>query len=245
MYFGTPIDLGFGFKSFFKKVGHGVAKGARAAERGAVKGTKAAGRGAARVSKKTGLTRVGKVAFKAGVLPLRVMALGLELAFKVATRPIRSRLNTLKDRRARKLAWDRRRATTPTVAERAEARAWAKHMLNHEYRPLGYMLAYLSGADPAAGALGDAAFGAFGEPITASILASIPVLIGLSTTVLNKTVANKQAPINPQGTSPTAPARPLPPRRRRADRSPIPKPPAMAAMTTMMAATMTPTPKEH
>jgi hypothetical protein len=94
----------------------------------------------------------------------------------VALKPLRTRLNTLKDRRAKKIAFDKRRSTVPTVAERAQARKDVKAYLSAK-GPHGKMLSYLAGPDyyDGLGVVGydDAAIAAVATALTASLVKMI------------------------------------------------------------------------
>jgi hypothetical protein len=129
------------------------------------------------------VTGAAKSFVKAGLEPVRGGAqltkhaakTGLQVTKAVtdlALRPLRGKLNTLKDRRAKKLAWDKRRSTLPTVAERAQARKDVKGMLASK-GPHGKMMAWLAGGPMFAGELGvvgydDAALAAIATALTAS-----------------------------------------------------------------------------
>ena len=91
----------------------------------------------------------------------------------LALKPIRSRLGTLKDRRAKLLAWNKRRSRVPTTVEKAQARKDVKSMLSSK-GPHGKMLAWLAGPT-FAGELGvvgydDAALAAIATALTASLV---------------------------------------------------------------------------
>lgn len=125
------------------------------------------------------------------------------------TAPIRDRVHKLRDRRAKKIAWDSRKSTTPTPAEQAQAKAWTKAHLKKQ-GPHGEVLQLFAGVDP--GFLGIAGFGAaqLGDPVTLSIIAaSIPVFMALMNSVLKKANASGEAPANPAaGGGAAAPAAP-------------------------------------
>jgi hypothetical protein len=193
--------LGFSITSPFKKIGHAVAKGARAT-----------GHAAVAVGKTT-----GHVAIKAGKTVAKYDP-GTRLAIyttkklgNLALAPVRHRIDRLKDRRAKKLAWDRRKSKEPTAAERAEARAWTKSYLK-KHPPHGTMLALLAGPpgffDPDPAMLGVA-------PAVAA--AAVPVLIALMDRLLGKASASGQAPSNP-------------------GEAPLPSPEQVAAVTNAAAA---------
>lgn len=248
MILGSPprdpvmVDLGFSLNpiSAIKKgasaVGHGVVSAGKAtvsAGKAVGRGTKTAGKAVAHTTVSAGkavghgATVAGKaVAHNAGTVAklavLPVVTLNkyvLSPVLKVALSPVRSKINTLKDRRARKLAWDRRKSKTPNEAEKREAQSWAKSHMRGQTPPLGLMLSLLAGP-PSMGALGDAGdfdiellgttqIGALGEPATATIAASVPALLALITAILSRTSKSGEAPIDPSaGAAPEAPIAP-------------------------------------
>ncbi|MBV8722257.1 MAG: hypothetical protein JO277_08915 [Candidatus Eremiobacteraeota bacterium] len=166
--------LGFSVTSPFRAVGRGVAKGAKAT---------------GRVTKK-----YGKYAVEATNPELAVMAVAGKKLASWALTPVRHRVQRLKDRRAVKLAWDRRKSKTPTDAEKKEARDWTKHYLNR-HPPHGPALALLAGPSffgPSAESI------LLGEVVTAAtVSASVPVLIALMNHLLGKAHASGEAPANP------------------------------------------------
>lgn len=108
------------------------------------------------------------------------------------TAPIRNRVHKLRDRRARKLAWDNRHSKTPTPAENAQAKSWTKSHLKHQ-GPHGELLALFAGPMPML--LGDAQLG---DPATISLIAaSIPVFMALMNKILHKADASGEAPADP------------------------------------------------
>lgn len=125
------------------------------------------------------------------------------------TAPIRNRVHKLRDRRAAKLAWDRRKSKTPNAAEKAEAKSWTKSHLKAQ-GPHGEVLQLFAGVDTSF--LGIAGFGAvqLGDPATISLIAaSIPVFMALMNAVLKKADASGQAPADPtKGGGGAAPAAP-------------------------------------
>lgn len=130
---------------------------------------------------------VAKVAAVA-VAPMTVAAaMAAKAAFNLITRPLRSKVNTLKSQRALKLARDRRGPRAiPTNPEKVEAKNWTKAKLKSQ-GPHGLLLALLAGPpDMDMGYPGFGEFGALGvDPATtAAITASIPIL----TSVLNKLI---------------------------------------------------------
>ena len=174
MLLGRPISDGFGFSlnpfHYVKKAAHDIVHPLDTAK------------GAA--------TAVGH-AIKVGVIK------PFEWVASKVTAPIRSRVHKLRDRRAGKLAWDRRKSRTPNAAEKAEAKAWTKSHLKHQ-GPHGEVLQLFAGVD--SGFLGVAGFGAaqFGDPATISLIAaSIPVFMALMNSVLKKASASGEAPADP------------------------------------------------
>jgi len=195
-------ELGFGFKSFVKKVG-GAAKGVVkttvvAPTKFAVKKTlveptkivaKSTGRmvtGTAQAAGKLAkgdVTGAGKSFVKASLEPVRggaeLTTHAAKTAYQaskavtdLALKPIRSRLGTLKDRRAKLLAWNRRQSKVPTTAEKAQARKDVKAHLSSK-GPHGKMLSWLAGPT-FAGELGvvgydDAALAAIATALAASL----------------------------------------------------------------------------
>lgn len=134
------------------------------------------------------LKKVGKGVLKVAKVAAMPVAFVSVAAFKLATKPIRSKLSTLKKRRALKLAWDRRRSTTPTPAENAEARTWAKASLRRK-GPHGVILATLAGDDALFGdALGIA---------PAAIVAAAPVLLKVLDLAMKSFAKEGSAPADP------------------------------------------------
>jgi hypothetical protein len=118
----------------------------------------------------------------------------------VALTPVRHKVDTLKDRRAKKIAWDNRKAMVPTPAERAQAKAWAKGYLKREKPPFGLMLSLLAGPlygvpEPAM----DFGSGGFGDPTTATIIASVPTLLAIVDSILKRSAKNGEAPAGGHG----------------------------------------------
>jgi hypothetical protein len=170
---------------------------------------------------------VGKVAKKAVKVAVKVHTMPVKYAYKgvkavgkgamwLATKPIRSRINVMVNRRATKLAWDARRSKTPTPQERGAARAWAKRKLSAK-GPHGKLVAMLAAPTPV-DLLGAPLFGmsvssgGLGiEPATlTAITASIPVFIALVNAVINATSKSGEAPANPEVTPEEQPQAPAP-----------------------------------
>lgn len=156
-----------------------IKKGVTSAAKGVATGAKAT----AKVAK----TTAGKVA----AVALAPAAVASVLLVDVAAAPIKAKLNTLKDRRAKKLAWERRRSKTPTQAEKNEARSWAKAELKKK-GPHGQILALLAGAPPVQEQFGEASLG-----LAPAIAAAIPALIVLATQIVNAMAKSGQAPVDP------------------------------------------------
>lgn len=131
-----------GVTSAAKSTAHVTTAVARTTARGVATGAKATGHGVTVAAKTTAHVAVG--AAKIALIPLKTLekyVLGPVLA--LALRPVKSKVQQLVSRRARKLAMDRRKSTTPNAAETAEAKVWAKNKLNHEKPPFGRILAML------------------------------------------------------------------------------------------------------
>jgi hypothetical protein len=162
-----------------------------------------------------GVDQAGRLAMKAHEIPTRLAIKQTKVTAgliktglsKTALRPVVSKINTLKTRRARKIAWDRRKSTTPTAAEHAEARSWTKSYLTRQTPPFGFMLAQLAGPFAEETTMMYGSFGAFGEPISAAaVIAAIPVLLSIIAIVLQQTSRSGEAPINPATGQPVTPA---------------------------------------
>jgi hypothetical protein len=125
----------------------------------------------------------------------------LQPILHVALTPVRRKVDVLKNRRAHKIAWDTRKSPTPTPAENAQAKSWAKSYLKHEVPPFGLMLSLLAGpalyGAPRANMFGTSAM--FGDPTTATIIASVPTLLAIIDKVLTRSDKNGQAPSNAAG----------------------------------------------
>jgi len=192
--------LGFSITAPFKKVGSAVKTGVKYTvvkpTQYAVKGTKIA----------------AKAVYKAHAIPTQWLAIKptMWLAEK-ATAPVKKRVQTLVNRRAAKLAWDRRKSKTPTPAEHNEARTWTRNRLlkMSVIVPAAPLLAAFAGA-PDDYQLGIA---------PAVVAAAVPVLLAAAAVVLQQLAKSGEAPANP--TDPGAPAPPPPPG---ADGGPPPQP---------------------
>lgn len=164
-------------------------KAVKSVARSTVKVTKAVGRGTVSATKAVGhgTVKVVKTAGKVVVAPFAWVGTKL-------TAPIRTRVHKLRDRRAVKLAWDKRKSKQPNAAERAEAKSWTQSRLKSS-GPHGHVLALFAGApmpyytEPAQLGL---------DPATASVIAaSIPVMIAVLNAILNKSAASGEAPADP------------------------------------------------
>jgi hypothetical protein len=182
-------ELGWGFKSLFKKVGKGVA---------------AVGKGAVKSVAKTAYTggKFGlKTAYKGGKLATTTAYKGGKLAVKTALKipkaladlalwPVRKQLGTLKNRRAALLAVQNRGTKTPTTAEKAQARKDVKSMLSAK-GPHGKMLAYLAGGESLfAGELGVVGYD------DAALAAISTALLSTAVKIVKDAASSKFAPVD-------------------------------------------------
>ena len=150
---------------------------------------------------------------KTVLLPTEFAVKITEAATRLALRPVTSRIHTLTNRRANKIAWDARKSRTPTPAERAQAKSWTKSQLNKKL-PHGPLLALLAGAPAPQPELG-----AFGMSTNlgiapAVIAALIPVFMALMNAMLKSFSRSGEAPVAigpngqivlPPGVDPTMP----------------------------------------
>jgi len=188
MIYGQPQysddQLGFSITSLAKKVGSTAVKTVTVPTKYAVKATTTTARYAGK-----GV----KVAAKAAYKPIEwtLIKPTVWLTSKLMT-PVKSRVQKIVQRRAAKIAFDRRKATTPTPAEVSEARAWTRNKLKGEL-PHGPVLALF-----ADGASYDYAFGDYqlGAP-QAVVAAAVPVLVALATTLISRYANSGEAPANP------------------------------------------------
>jgi uncharacterized membrane protein YgcG len=182
MIYGNPVAGGLGFSlnplHYVKKAAHDVAH--------PISTVKSAASAAAHVAE----------------LPAKAVVHAVTSVMKLAFRPITSRIHTLENRRAGKIAYDKRKATTPTPAERAQAKSWTKSHLRSQ-GPQGALLSLFAGPPPmmpfmpAAGMLGQ-------DPATVSVIAaSIPIFTALMNSILHKASASGEAPAKP-GDAPPA-----------------------------------------
>lgn len=113
------------------------------------------------------------------------------------TAPIRNRVHTLRNRRAAKLAWDKRKSKTPNATENAEAKAWTKNHLKKQ-GPHGEVLQLFAGAPSYQIGYGLGYAMQLGDPATITLIAaSIPVFMALMNSVLKKANSSGEAPANP------------------------------------------------
>lgn len=199
MLIGAPQsdDLGFSLNPlhYVKKAAVATGHGVVAAGHGVTHAASAVGHGAVHAAEAVGH------GIKVGIIkPFEWLA-------SKATAPIRNRVHTLRDRRAKKIAWDKRKSTTPTPSEQAEAKAWTKSHLKKQ-GPQGQLLQLFAGTSPML--LGNATLG---DPVTLSLIAaSIPVFMALMNKVLHKADASGQAPADPtKGGGAAAPVAPVAP----------------------------------
>ena len=156
----------------------------------------------------------GKVVYKASVLPLQYTLIKPTrwLADK-ATKPIRNRVQTIVNRRAVKIAMDKRHSTTPTPAEKAEAKAWTKHKLTYDGpggipTPHGKILALFAGSEyhvPAYTEMGQLGVA------PAVIAAAVPILVALANSMISKYNKSGEAPAHPQADAATNASDPVAP----------------------------------
>lgn len=198
-------QLGFSITSPFKAVAKGVSSGVKATGHVVATGAKVGVKATTTVVKK-----VAPVVALAALPAVAVSKLIAEPILKAALTPVRNRVNTLKDRRAKKIAWDKRKSTTPTAAERSEAQSWAKGYLRRQTPPLGLTLSLLAGP-PEIKPFGDSDYVVLlGEPASATVAASIPALLALINSILSRTSKSGEAPasIQPGSGGPTPPDAP-------------------------------------
>lgn len=184
---GYDSQLGFSITAPFKKVGRAVGSGAKAVGRGAVKGVKIAG-------------KVAYTPIKYGLVK------PAEWLGNKITAPIRHRVQTLVQRRAGKIAWDKRKSRTPTPAEVSEARSWTRSKLRGQL-PHGPVLSIFAG--PPSVLLGDYELGI----APAVVAAAVPVLVAAMQSLLHRFDRSGDAPANPQAdaaAAATAPDAPVP-----------------------------------
>lgn len=158
--------------------------------------------------------KTGKVVYQAHAIPTKWLAIKptMWLADK-ATKPIRNRVQTIVNRRAAKIAMDKRHSPVPTPAEKAEAKAWTKHKLTYDGpggipTPHGKILALFAGSEyhvpvyTEMGQLGVA---------PAVVAAAVPVLVALANAMINKYAKSGEAPAHPQADATTNAADPVTP----------------------------------
>jgi len=143
--------------------------------------------------------QAGDAASQVGTALKRGVLKPAEWLASKATAPLRSRVLKLRQRRAVKLAWDKRRSKQPNAAEQAEAKSWTKSRLKSS-GPQGYLLALFAGADTGVlmGAYDVHPRGLGFDPATASVIAaSIPVLMAILNAVLSNSAKSGEAPADP------------------------------------------------
>lgn len=181
MLVGQP-QLGFSITSPFKKVASAVASTTKAAVKyTVVKPTQLAVKG----------TKIGaKAVYQAHKIPTEWLVIKptMWLAEK-AMAPVKSRVQTVVNRRAGKLAWDRRKSKTPTPAEHSEARTWTRNRLlaMSVIVPGAPLLAAFAGAP------NDYQFGI----APAVVAAAVPVLMAAAAAVISRLNTPGDAPANP------------------------------------------------
>jgi hypothetical protein len=206
-------DFGFGFRS----IGRGLKKGFKATvvnptkfvvkktvvEPGKIVGKSAVGVTKSSVAVGTNVARgrfkeAGKAAVRVALAPGKLAvdttkhAAGTAMQVSkavtnLALKPVRAKLNTLKGRRARKLAWDNRQSTVPNSAESAQARKDVKAMLSRK-GPHGKMLAWLAGGPMLAGQLGVVGYD------DAAIAAVATALVATAAKIIQDAAKSKFAP---------------------------------------------------
>jgi hypothetical protein len=197
--------LGFSITSPFKAVAKAATGTAKAVGKGTVAVGKGVEHGTAAAAKGTSqlVQKYGKTAATLAVLPVVTVNKAIVAPVLKATvlRPVISRINTLKDRRAKKLAWDNRKSPTPTPQERSQASSWTKAHLRSQAPPLGLMMSVLAGP-PRMSMTG------FGEPTTATITAAVPALVALLNSILSHADHSGDAPAHAgaSGAQPVDPA---------------------------------------
>jgi hypothetical protein len=175
MIFRSPPrdDLGFSLNPL-----HYVKKAAVAAEHGAV--------------------AAGKLTVKSVTLPTKYLLLKpTEWLLDKATAPVRALVHKLRDRRAKKLAWDRRKSTTPNAQDQADAKSWTRSKLEHLPDPVtGRILAHFAG--PTYGQFHGTVYRGDNLGIAPAVVAAaVPILMGVMKAVLSQFSKSGEAPANP------------------------------------------------
>jgi hypothetical protein len=211
-------DLGWGWKSITGAIKKGITAPTKlaykttkwAVKRTIIEPTKIAAKGALAVGKGTvavgtniakgkgmeALKSVGRVALAPAQT---VYATGKSVGTTVyqaskavtdfALAPLRSRLNTLKSRRAALLAYQARGTKVPTTAEKAQARKDVKAMLSRK-GPHGKMLSWLAGPDYSYDGLGIVGYD------DAAIAAVATALTGTAIKIISDAAKSKFAPVD-------------------------------------------------
>lgn len=194
MIFGQPQrvdmlgdnELGFSITSLAKKVGGTVAKTVTVPTKYAVKATVTSAKYA-----KKGAVVAGKGIYQAHAIPTKWLAIKpTEWLAHKALAPVKSRVQTIVNRRARKLAWDRRKSKTPTPAEHQEARTWTRNRLlaSSVIIPAAPLLAAFAGAPVRDAELGVA---------PAVVAAAVPVMMAAAAALISQFNKSGEAPANP------------------------------------------------
>lgn len=184
------IDLGFSITHVAKGVTHAASSAVKSTAHVAAKGATATGHVAAK-----GATTTVHVGEKVGKIALLPITLPMEALTSLLFEPVRSRVHKMRDRRAKKLSWDRRKSLQPNAAENAEAKSWTKSRLKSK-GPHGLLLALFAGA-PEMGAhalLGNYQLGV--APAVAAAL--VPVLTAVASQIVSDVAKSGEAPANPQ-----------------------------------------------
>lgn len=182
-------QTGLGFNPFHtitkaaKGVAHATTSAAKATGHGVAVGARATGHGVVKVAKTVehGAIKAGEFAVAITLAPIRL-----------ALRPVTSRVRTLTNRRANKIAWDKRKSKTPTPAEKAQAKAWTKSQLKKKL-PHGPLLAMLAGPLPMPTGLGAMSTNLGVAP--AVIVALVPVFIEILNALLKSFARSGEAPV--------------------------------------------------
>jgi hypothetical protein len=145
----------------------------------------------------------GKGFVRAGVEPVRggaqLVKHGAKTAYEaskyvtnLALWPVRSRLNILKDRRAKLISWEKRGSKMPSTVEKAQARKDVKSMLSRKGAH-GKMLAWLAGGDPNDNGLGDLGVVGYDDAALAAIATALTTS---AIKILSDAAKSKFAPVD-------------------------------------------------
>lgn len=187
-------QLGFSITSPFKKVGSVVKSGAKVVYKAHAIPTKYAVKATTTTAKYAGKGAVvaGKAVYKAHAIPTKWLLVKPTVWLtEKATAPVKSRVQKIVSRRARKLAWDRRKSKTPTPAEHSEARTWTRNRLLAltPIVPAAPLLAVFAGAPVLDSQLGANPY----------VIAAVPVLMAAAAAILSQLSKSGEAPENPEG----------------------------------------------